>query len=549
LEALILCRFDQSYGPKIFLKAPISLNEEDLKDIPSLMDLNAKGVFIHIFEQYKTANLLFDIYSEYARGKKENFLITIITDVNSNLKLLWAREMLESFAKDLSNIKDAYKAFDLSSRNYKGNVQKLEEIENRFFSFFNSIKPAIKTLELAEQRYQLLFRAARDAIFIINRDLGVIIDVNVAAERIIGHNRDEIIGLHPSQLKEIDLEILGQISSMQTKSPFILKTIKKSNNEIIFMEINATEILLGNQHLIQVILHDITDMKIAEQKIEDHAKNIEILNKIITLVNQAPDLSKLFKNILDSLMGYFKLDGCNIYLVDKFAKIAEIKIHKGFSADFIESHTFLKINEPPYDYIFINGLAIFNDNFPEITKKFLEGTEFKSVAIIPLFSKYEIVGSMVMTSRNQKLFSPQEIELLISIGLELGTAIIKMKNETHLKQSEVRHNILLSHIPFSILRLSDEGIVLDIKLTEKMEMIINQDVPPNNRIGRNISEILPEQDAAKLYNSITQALENKESTTMTLVELMKDGHIIFYLDIIPIENKEVLVFFKEETTV
>ena len=40
---------------------------------------------------------------------------------------------------------------------------------------------------MAEQRYQALFKAARDAIFIINRDLGVIIDVNVAAERIIGH--------------------------------------------------------------------------------------------------------------------------------------------------------------------------------------------------------------------------------------------------------------------------------------------------------------------------------------------------------------------------
>ena len=63
MEALILCRFDPTYGPKVFLKAPNSLNEEKIKDIPSLMELRSKGVFIHISEDLKTANLFFKIQS------------------------------------------------------------------------------------------------------------------------------------------------------------------------------------------------------------------------------------------------------------------------------------------------------------------------------------------------------------------------------------------------------------------------------------------------------------------------------------------------------
>ena len=38
---------------------------------------------------------------------------------------------------------------------------------------------------MAEHRYQALFKAARDAILIMNRDSGILIDVNSAAEKLI----------------------------------------------------------------------------------------------------------------------------------------------------------------------------------------------------------------------------------------------------------------------------------------------------------------------------------------------------------------------------
>ena len=270
MEALILTRFDPFYGPKIFLKAPESLSNEKIKEIPLLMDLNSKGVFIHIFEELKTANLLFNLPSENARGGKESFLISIITDVNSDLKLNLAREILESFAEELINLEDAYRAFAISTKNYEGDPNKLREIENLFFSFFKSISPAIKTLEMAENRYQTLFKAARDPIFIINHDLGIIIDVNEEAERLFELPRDEIIGIHTSELKIFKREnlesIIASILSSENNTAVLTK-LKKSNNKTFFMEISANEIQLGDHYLIQVIFHDITEIKVAEEKI------------------------------------------------------------------------------------------------------------------------------------------------------------------------------------------------------------------------------------------------------------------------------------------
>ncbi|MFX1394308.1 MAG: GAF domain-containing protein [Promethearchaeota archaeon] len=440
MEALILCRFNTTYGPKVFLKAPKSLNEDWIKDIPLLMDLPSKGIFLHIFEDIKTANLFFDIPSEHARGGKENLLVSIITDINSNLQLMLARELLESFAKDLINIEDAYKAFNIEAKVYKGDPDKLKEIENLFFSFFKSIKPAIKTLELAEHRYQALFKAARDAIFIIDRDLGIIVDANIEAEKLIELPREDIIGHQPSQFKIFSPEILETIitkhSSIQNASHFFTK-LKNSNEQNLFLEVNANEIELGDQHLIQFLFHDITEIKKAEEKIREHVKKIEFLNKIITIANQADDLSLLLEKILESIMDFLNFDGCCIYLTIKNKNVAKIEVYKGFSPDFIKNNSLLQINKNPYDFVFVKGVATFNDNFPEINSKFFEGTKFRSTAIIPLFSKFEIIGAIVMGFKNYKSFSADEKDLLISIGLEIGTAIKKMKYEENLRRSVI----------------------------------------------------------------------------------------------------------------
>lgn len=545
MEALILSRFDPIYGPKIFLKAPKDLTENKIKDIPSLMELRPKGVFIHIFEELKTANLFFKVPSEHARGGNESFLISIITDINSDLKLTLARELLESFAKELINLEDAFKAFDMESKDYKGDPNKLRDIESLFFSFFKSIKPAIKTIEMAEYRYQALFKAARDAILIIDRNLGIIIDANEEAENLFDQPREDIIGLHSSQLKMFNQEILDPMNLRMENSP-LFKKLRRLNGRTAYMEVSRNEIQYLD--LIQVIFHDITELKIAEQKLKTHAKNIEILNQIITLANQAENLFKYLDKVLDSIIGFLNLDGCCIYLIDNFKKKAHIKAHKGFPSNFIENNRVLIIEQNPYRIIFLNGVALFNDNFPEMVRELLKGTEFISAAIVPLFSKFEIIGAIFMVLRNQRLFSIEEKDLLISIILEIGTAIEKMKNAEFLLQSEVRNNILLNHllnyIPYSIFRISKKGRILDIKLAKKIEKIFNDEISLENLLGKNIRDFLPLEVAEKLKNHIEQALEKNESNTMKFILPVRDEKVIFKAEIIPIGEKEVLTFLK-----
>ncbi len=546
MEALILSRFDPLYGPKIFFKAPKVFDDEKIKDIPLLMELNSKGVFIHIFEDIKTANLLFKLPSGQARGRKETLLISIITDINSELKLNLAREILESFSKELINLNDAYRAFNIPDKNIEGDPNKLKEIENLFFSVFKSIKRGIKTLEMAENRFQALFKAARDATLIINRDLGIIVDANEEAEKLFELKREEMIGQQFSQLEiftqdGIKQNILNYSSSEDIKPA--IKRLKKSNDQTIFVKLNTIEIELGDLHLLQLTFHDITDIKLAEKQVKTHAKNIAILNKIIILANQAEDISKLLNNVLENLIEFLNFDGCCIYLIDKLTNKAKIESNKGLPPDYIKNYEFLEINQNPYDIIFEKGVCAFNNDFPELERKILNGTIFTSIAFIPLFSKVDIIGAILMLSKNNRPYSPQDKELLISIGLQLGIAIDKIKNEENLRHSETRNKFLLNNIPFSIFRMSKEGLILDVKLSK----VLMKNVIPEDFIGKNIRELIPSFAAKDIIHQIEESIILKKIQNIKLILQIKNKPTIFQAFIDSIGDNEVLIFLQNVT--
>ena len=546
---LLLVRFDPLFGPNIFLKAPESLDEELIQDIPSLIELPTKGVFIHIFKEIKTANLFFKQPNKFARGGYESFLITIITDSKTQISLMLANKLLEGFANYLINLKDAYLAFDYEPKDHKADLDKMKVIESFFFSYFESIKPVIKTLEMAEQRYQTLFQAARDAIFIVKRDTGVIVDVNLEAERLVEKTKDEIVGNKALELDLFDEGLVDpdMVQHLVNQPPPIISRMKKSSRKQLYLEVNINEIELGDDFFIQYLFHDLSDIHVVEEKLKEHARKIDTLNKFISIANQANDLKDLLKKTVDYFIDFLSLKGCCIYLVDKTQNIARIKAHKDLPQFFFEQNDNLRATENPYDIVFTKGVALFNENFPEIIRKFFKGVESISGAVIPLFSKFEIIGSINMILNRKKPLSVEEMELIITIALEIGTAIEKMQNQENLKLSEAKNTILLNHIPFSIFRISIDGIFQDIKLDKKIEKVFEISTYPRNLIGRSINEILSDEIAEEALNNIEKALETQKSVEMKFIIPYQDNQIIFRSDIIPIGKNEVLVFLQNLT--
>ena len=547
--ALILSRFDPLYGPKIILKAPESLEEKYLREIPSLMELPTKGVFIHIFGEIKTANLFFKLPNPFARGLYESLLVSVITDYKSELSLMLANKLLEGFAQNFTNIEEAYKAFDYEPKEFKRDTSKLKEMEKFFISYYETIKPAIKTLEMAEHRYQSLFKAARDAIFIMNRDTGIIIDANLEAEKLIERSKEEILGVKAIQLDLFDEGLVdpNMVSHLIDKPPPIISRIKKSTGKPLYLEVSVNEIQLGDEFFIQYLFHDLSDIHVIEEKLKEHAKKIDTMNKFISIANQAIDLTDLLNKIIVSIIEFLDLKGCCIHLVDKSQNIAEIKAHKGLPQFFFEKNNYQEVTKKPFDIVYSRGVALVNENFPDVIKKFFIGYESESSAVIPLFSKFEILGSISMLFYSKTSLSAEDMDLIISIGLEIGTTIEKLQNQEDLIKSEHQNALLLKHIPFSIFRITIDGIFQDVKLEKKIEKVFDLVSKSQNFIGKRLDDFLPKPIVEEALLKIEEALEYQETVEMKFTLPYKDNKIIFRADIIPIAKTEVLAFLQNLT--
>jgi hypothetical protein len=337
------------------------------------------------------------------------------------------------------------------------------------------------------------------------------------------------------------------VKHLINQPPPIISRTKKSTNRQLYLEVNVNEVKLGDEYFIQYMFHDITDIHVIEDKLKKQIKKTEILNKIISIANQADILSELLVKIRDSFIDLFDLKGCGIYLIDKSQNAALIKVHKGFPSYFILENGKLDITLEPYNVVFTKGVALINNNFPDVIKQFFEGLEINSTAIIPLFSKFEIIGSLNMIFRDNRVLLPEEMELIITIGLEIGTAIERMQNKEELRRSEMQNNILFEHIPFSIFKISKQGIFLEIKLDKKIEKIIEQMFTSKNFIGEHIGTLLPSNTVEKVQEKIEQALNNRLPQELKFILPIENTKIIFQSNIIPLGDNEVLIFLQNLT--
>lgn len=138
MKILVLSHYNLFFRPYIFLKAPESLEREDLKQIPILMDIYESGFYKHEFGTFKTANLLFEIPSEYSRIKKEKLCISLVYDSKSKINSSLTEELLRNFVNDLKKIEDLFKAFYVNSKIHKGDINKFNEIKTLLESFYST---------------------------------------------------------------------------------------------------------------------------------------------------------------------------------------------------------------------------------------------------------------------------------------------------------------------------------------------------------------------------------------------------------------------------
>lgn len=112
---LVLTHFDSIVGPVVFLSLPGEISPVISADILKFMNLEVDESFLEasiVEEQVKVINYLFEVPSDWARGKREMVMLSVV--IGKNYKTEIFHEVIKNIVDNIKGIEQCFKGF------YKG---------------------------------------------------------------------------------------------------------------------------------------------------------------------------------------------------------------------------------------------------------------------------------------------------------------------------------------------------------------------------------------------------------------------------------------------
>ena len=139
-----------------------------------------------------------------------------------------------------------------------------------------------KKLKENEERYRLLFEGSPDAVFLADPKSGIIVDANSAATNLLLRSKEEIIGMHQSELHpprtEVYVKEKFDLQVRRIGTPVAVESfVVRSDGEEVPVEILAQKTVIGGKPVIQGIFRNITERKRAEEQIKASLREKEVL--------------------------------------------------------------------------------------------------------------------------------------------------------------------------------------------------------------------------------------------------------------------------------
>lgn len=132
-------------------------------------------------------------------------------------------------------------------------------------------------LSKLKQRYEALLEAAPDPIFVADVETKELIEVNEAAEALLGEPRDRIIGrhqktLHPAENAELYQEAFNEAiekqTTIRTLSDGSYPKLVTADDETIPLEISVATVSLSDRTVIYGIFRDVSEQVERERELE-----------------------------------------------------------------------------------------------------------------------------------------------------------------------------------------------------------------------------------------------------------------------------------------
>jgi signal transduction histidine kinase len=137
-------------------------------------------------------------------------------------------------------------------------------------------------------------------------------------------------------------------------------------------------------------------------------------------------LQQILTNALDKTLEIIGVEAGGIYILREEDEVLTMAVHKGFDAQFVVEVDNLKVGEGFSGRVALSGEPLIVSDLSidsRLTRSVVRESGFHSLAVVPLVSRAKVLGTLTVATRGRREFSDQDIELLTSIGDQIGVAV------------------------------------------------------------------------------------------------------------------------------
>lgn len=289
-------------------------------------------------------------------------------------------------------------------------------------------------LKEAEERYRKIFENLKDMVFLNAAD-GKYIDVNLAGVKMLGYaDKQELM-----QIRSVDTYLnaderkryRNEIAKEGFVKDFEVKLKRKDGTPIdVLITSNAIKDDSGQVISYEGIIKDISDRKRMEEELVQRTRELEILYDMTSFVNRSLDLDTVLRTALERASSATGFEMGVIYLLNKEGDALEMESQTGYSPAMLEAVKVLRYGEG------VSGSAILSKqpvmvSIDEYSSSrlapVLREEGIQTLVSLPLLAKGKATGTITLLSRFRRELSPREIDLLESIGNQIGLALENAK--------------------------------------------------------------------------------------------------------------------------